>query len=115
MSYSYYGGTQQYDTGFTAGTTGSGAALSGRSTTVRFHVLMDRRHLQPGDRVLISGNLPVLTDWGHGVEMNRDSSNPNIWYLDIDLPFGTIDYQAFGLFEYKFLIESPTEGTILNN
>jgi hypothetical protein len=73
---------------------------------------MDKRHLQPGDRVLISGNLPVLTDWGHGVEMNRDNSNQNIWYLDVNMPFGTIDYHAFGLFEYKFVIESPTEGTI---
>jgi hypothetical protein len=98
---SYYDGV-----GASVGATGT----DGRSTAVRFHILMDKRHLKEGDRVFISGNLPVLTDWGNGLEMIQDGCDPNIWFLDVELPFGTIDFHAFGLFEYKFLIESATDG-----
>jgi hypothetical protein len=44
--------------------------------------------------------------------MVPDSTNPNIWFVDIELPFGITDFHGFGLFEYKYTIESATEGTI---
>jgi len=80
------------------------------NTTVNFHVIFDPRSLRSGDRVMITGSLPILTEWGPGIEMRPDPENGNVWTGSVELPFGITDYNAFGLFEYKYVIESALEG-----
>ena len=59
---------------------------------------------------MLTGSLPELTDWGAGIEMLEDPENPNKFCIDVELPFTMVDYNAFGLFQYNYVLETINDG-----
>lgn len=69
-----------------------------------FHVILDARALQEGDRVVLNGSPAELTDWGDGIAMLPAFDNPMIWTATVNLPFGFTDHCLTGIFSFRYEI-----------
>jgi hypothetical protein len=88
--------------------------ISGASTLVTFSVVIDPQLLDPGDRIVINGNLPEFTGWQDGLAM-VPSENSYLWTISLELPFSTADSSPYGIFRYRYEILTRNGNIIEGN
>jgi small nuclear ribonucleoprotein (snRNP)-like protein len=88
--------------------------ISGASTLVTFSVVIDPQLLDPGDRIVINGNLPEFTGWQDGLAM-VPSENSYLWSISLELPFSTADSSPYGIFRYRYEILTRNGNIIEGN
>ena len=81
-------------------------------TTVNFYVTVDEKFLQPGDRVVLMGNLDCLGGWDRAIELAPDPFYPDVWSVAVEMPFSLADSNLIGIFHYKYFIESARDGRV---
>jgi hypothetical protein len=73
---------------------------------------VDEKFLQPGDRVVLMGNLDCLGGWDRIIELNPDPFHPDVWSIAVEMPFCLADSSLTGIFHYKYFIESARDGRV---
>ena len=73
-----------------------------------FHVLVDPRACQTGDRLVLVGNLAEMGGWDDGVRMERHPRHACLWVGTVELPFTAADSCVFGMFQFSYKIVTST-------
>lgn len=66
-------------------------------------MVIDPQLLEEGDRIVINGNLPQLTNWQNGIPL-IPSETFYMWSATIELPFFVAESNPYGLFRYRYEI-----------